>query len=667
MVTVWMAATMALSALMTFGAVGKANAQLVRTDDWAITEFVDESGQGREDIGKTAAEAVNRELQGLLREQAEDSEVRGNEQVAQTLQRFGYLPSRLTMQNIVRMGKELGVRYVVTGKVMNYRFEESEGLKRAQVILYLVKNDVASGLPVAGASVYGLSGYRTGSSDENSLVAEALSDGASRAIGELSGRTLPAATVLNTSGNDRVLINRGDRAGFKKGMSVVVVRGDELVARATVTEVLAGNAYISAKDVIKGIRPGDKASVIYDVPAPTGKFIEGSSAPQPTARRSGNNNASWVTLLIVLAILGFLFANGAGGSTSLANDLRAEAIVLPNDSPGVRISWSRDALLRGNNEGPFNWQVYRNDDQTTPVAVTQGPNSTVIDDFTGSGNNLGSNFYQSEDFGTTQGGECPGLPGSTALTLNPLTPGEPYSYSLEVVYRVSSLSIPSPGSTGGGGTTGGGGLTTGGGTTTGGTTGGGLTTGGGTTTGGTTGGGTTTGGTTTGGGTTGTGSSFCYFITPRQAVPGIATPLVRPELRSPAQGASVTTPIAFSASSVRGSVISIALEYVIQFSSDPLFPANRTITEAPFVDTTTPGGQAVTSPVIDATSYFPTSATLYWRVGVRNLADSPGPVPDSAGRRYVFSGVRSFTRSAGGSGTTGGGTTTGGPPPPPAP
>ena len=35
---------------------------------------------------------------------------------------------------------------------------------------------------------------------------------------------------------------------------------------------------------------------------------------------------------------------------------------------------------------------------------------------------------------------------------------------------------------------------------------------------------------------------------------------------------------------------------------------------------------------------------IFWRIGARNIADSPGPVPDGTGERYIFSDVRSFTR-----------------------
>ena len=56
-------------------------------------------------------------------------------------------------------------------------------------------------------------------------------------------------------------------------------------------------------------------------------------------------------------------------------------------------------------------------------------------------------------------------------------------------------------------------------------------------------------------------------------------------------------------------------------------------------------------------AYFPnanSTTVIYWRFGARNVADVPGPVPDSlTGEKYIFSTYRSFTL-------------TGTPPPPPS-
>ncbi|HXH60192.1 MAG TPA: hypothetical protein VNI20_02415, partial [Fimbriimonadaceae bacterium] len=137
---------------------------------------------------------------------------------------------------------------------------------------------------------------------------------------------------------------------------------------------------------------------------------------------------------------------------------------------------------------------------------------------------------------------------------------------------------------------------------------------------------------------------------------GIATPLVRTELRSPDPGQIVTTPITFQFASVRGSVQSVVIQYVIQLSTDPSFPGNsQTVTLTPFLDLVTQGGQTVSSPTIDTSTFFPGAPQVYWRVGARNIDDSPGPVPDASGQRYVFSGPSLFKRAGFPGGSPGGG------------
>jgi hypothetical protein len=106
------------------------------------------------------------------------------------------------------------------------------------------------------------------------------------------------------------------------------------------------------------------------------------------------------------------------------------------------------------------------------------------------------------------------------------------------------------------------------------------------------------------------------------------------------------TPVPFQFTSVRGPVLSVPLEYVVQFSTSLSFPAgSSTITSAPFIELSAAGGSSVSSPTIDTTTMFPGAMQVYWRVGVRNPEDKPGPVPDQTGKRYIFSAVRRFQRS----------------------
>ena len=158
-----------------------------------------------------------------------------------------------------------------------------------------------------------------------------------------------------------------------------------------------------------------------------------------------------------------------------------------------------------------------------------------------------------------------------------------------------------------------------------------------------------TNGTTTG---TTTATQVCYIRSDRTSSSGRATPLFPPSLGStppsnvPLQG---NQDFVF----VPGQNGNTArFEYILQISQSNAFTQNVTTNVATLSDGTTRFRS------VNVTNLFPNfTGTLWWRVGVRNLDDSPGPVPDQSGAPYIFGRIantnyRSFTRPAG-------------PPPPP--
>ena len=258
----------------------------------------------------------------------------------------------------------------------------------------------------------------------------------------------------------------------------------------------------------------------------------------------------------------------------------AQPMVTGADQPATLISWSRDGFIDPATQEPILWQVWRDDGSTTPIAVADGSRSNVVDDALGTNHPIGANGWR--DFGGITGGtECVDDPGPTDGDGVLLVPGTPYQYSVEVVYRESD---------GAGG--------------------------------------------------------FCYFKTGRRQAVGLATPLPRPELRSPDPGATVSMPITFQFTSVRGGVLSVQLTYVVQLSIDPSFPddADKTVTLPSFIELIAAGGQTVSSPTYDTSSFFPGANTIYWRVGAKNEADRPGPVADASGQRFIYSAVGMFVR-----------------------
>ncbi len=623
----------------TFWTMARASAQIDTLPTWAVVEFANLSGKGGK-YGKVAADAVAAELSKTNRYDIVPADT-----VDRTMKELGYTPPLTRPDELIRLGQSLQQRAssIVSGEVVDYRVNNSGNGKQASVVLRVLVRDVASGLSVNGAAVIASSSVRTGDATDETLINEAIAQAAFMAVGEIVSRTLPNATVLNTL-ERTALINQGTRSGFTVGQEVVVLRGREQVAQALVSDVEPDSAYVRVTRQTKGIQPGDKVRVVFTVPEAKG-FNSKNVAKIEKPRRQKNNN-NLVGLIIIVAILGFLLLNGHGSNNTLTSDVTAEALMLGDDTAAVQINWRTDAFAKGNQQR-FRWQIWRQDVSGAPVLVVDGANNSAIDDSRG----RQVTWY---DFGGLVGGSTCQFtaPPAVGPVAGPgVVAGTPYLYSLELVYKVNPLDLPDGGNTGStgsttGGTTGGSsGITTGGGTT-------GLTGGRGTggddnedavfyqQTTGTTG---TTGGTATAGGTT-----ECFFVSQRATAKGYATPLNRPNLRTPEDNALVdpNVPAVFTFTSVKGAVNSVRLEYALQFSDDPNFGPNRTATIVRFVDNTTQGG-TVSTPAVSRADLlrFPGAPVVYWRIGGKNLADVPGPIPIN-GERYIFSGFSRFRRPA---------------------
>lgn len=638
---------------LTFVSMTRAVAQIETLPLWAVVEFQNLSPKGGAEYGKVAAEAVNSELAKTNRYEMIPAET-----IARAETELGY-SGTLRPDQLIRLGQNIRATTIVSGQLVDYRIIEVGAGRQADVLLRIEVRDVASGLPINGAALKGSSAIKGGDVSDETLIKEAIGATAYEGVQQIISRTLPRATVLNTL-EKTALINRGARSGFQKDQEVIVTRGRDQVATASVTEVEPDAAVIQVVRSNRGIQPGDRVQVVFNVPPLLGftKKGEADTGGRKASPRRGNNSGL-ISVLIIIGIAAFLFGQGRGGGQDLITDVTAEALVLPDDTPAVRLSWRPDAFIKGNNQR-FQWQIYRSDVFGAPVMIAPGFATEAIDDarprtFT---------WYDFE--GIIGGAFCdnttPANP--TDQDATGVVPGTVYTYQIELIYSLSALDLPGTGT----GTTNGGGGTTG--LTTGGTTG--LTTGGTT-------GGLTTGGTGFGGGRnmvtvegiedevpfstggadmafgseevfalaqTGGGGDRCYFASTKVPTKGQATPFLRPALRSPVNNAVIATAPVFVFTSVRGPTQSVVIEYVLQLSDDPTFPKNRTImpAEGRFIDNSSPAGaQLSTSPVRDALTAFRGSEWIYWRIGARNINDNPGPVP-VGGERYIFSAPFRFRR-----------------------
>lgn len=133
----------------------------------------------------------------------------------------------------------------------------------------------------------------------------------------------------------------------------------------------------------------------------------------------------------------------------------------------------------------------------------------------------------------------------------------------------------------------------------------------------------------------------CFFKTGQAAAPGLATPLNQVTLIEPSNLVTdIGDTVLFSWTAVPG-----ANKYVVEISTTSNFSSANSIRvpnggrvetlQTPTVSTDGP---------ISISNIFSGTRTLYWRVGAANSGDNPGPVPDPAGERYIFSQPFQFDR-----------------------
>jgi hypothetical protein len=99
------------------------------------------------------------------------------------------------------------------------------------------------------------------------MQSQAIGDAAFQLVRTLNNYRLPEATVLITSENREVRLNRGSRDGIQAGQEFVVFRQGERIGRIRVTRVYGTESYAAITDIGRGIRPEDKARAVFPLSA----------------------------------------------------------------------------------------------------------------------------------------------------------------------------------------------------------------------------------------------------------------------------------------------------------------------------------------------------------------------------------------------------------------
>ncbi|MER3496101.1 MAG: hypothetical protein C4320_04430, partial [Armatimonadota bacterium] len=450
-------------------AARRADAQLQQNPVWAVADFRDLKAPGST-YGQAAGEAVSARLGRTGR-----YDILPRETVQRAVDGLGLVQPLTNTNNILRVGAELRANTIVGGDIVDYRVLSSAQGKQAYVSLRVTAYDVASGIPVNGATVSAQSTVRSGAVSDETLINDAIGAGAEASVKQIVEQTLPTGTVLNTFQRSAV-INQGSRSGFKTGQELIITRGRDQVATARVGDVQPSQSTITVVRSFKGLQPGDKVRVVFTPDNIVPGFDQSGNA-RVQRPRTGNNLSGILAVALVLGLLVVLGTGSNGSSQEVTDSFTAQATNDVAGGPTVRLNWQTNGFAKGNSQKQ-QWQIYRSPNENVPIIIVPGTQSSTIDS-PGSSQGRGSYSFNSTGF---NGQPC----NSNVITFgdgpvfNPgLELGRPYTYSIELVFALNQIDLPSQtGSSTGGGS---GGATTSSGTgatgttasTTGGTNGGG--------------------------------------------------------------------------------------------------------------------------------------------------------------------------------------------------
>lgn len=560
---------------VSFMTVGRAEAQIAQNPSWVVVEFVDRDNQ-KSPYGADAAQKVRDALANSPRA---DYVIETADTINRYIEELGLVAPVVEKTSLLRLAAHARAATLVTGELFSYHVEDVGGGRQAHVAMRVLVLDGASGLAVNGAVVErASSSVRSSSTEEGVLVNEALAAAADMAIAKIRTTSLPTATVLNTR-NDDALINRGSRDGFKPNMEVLILRGREQVAVGVIGDVEPDSASVRITRSDRGIQPGDKVRPIFDVPRLTGPR-NATAKPTTVKRRGSANVGPMITMALVLGLLVFALSGSNANRVDAAQDVSVRPMVDQSDGvQGNFVKWRLDFFFRST-QNNVQWQLWRNDIQNVPVKVTEGQNTQIIDKLGETGNIQWDNFNGNFSSSTCHHANRP----TASAQRNDPVPGRQYTYQVALIYRIAGQDLPEA-----------------------------------------------------------SREDWCYFTTQKTSANGMATVYAPVRLISPAPDQVLTTFTTFTFSSVMNPSFPTQVQYVLQLSDNALF-RGRVWTSDPIESSATTNRSIVLKPRSAGDTFqkflsdnFGSVDTIYWRIGVRNKADSPGPVADpDTGVPYLF-------------------------------
>jgi hypothetical protein len=565
-------------------------AQQVSGPTWAVLDFYDRTGRVSDGLKAVAADAVRNELEKINEkrgiEESKQYELVERETLERAYRDLDLVKPVMQKESLLRLGSEVNATSVVTGDILNWRVVKDGPGKHAEVLLKVEVLDVASGVVVNGTAFIAISTARPADTADDTLLEDALRAGAFQAISTITGKEPPHAAVLNTY-EHTALINAGERAGFKPGQQVIVLRGREQVADAVVSDTDPDEATITTKHVYRGVQPGDKVRVVFTPPDISSDFPKTGTDVMTIHHRPQGANSGLLTALAVIGLIVAVVATGEGTGTMASVTAQASPNGPATTGYGaILVSWTPDWISKGADRR-MEFDLWRGDiGYAYPVQAVPGSQLSYLD--------IGEAAVDAFEWTSTPTITSPG--GITcantsqtyteSVVIGQPVIGKPYSYSVSLIYRLMGIELP-----------------------------------------------------------TATTDAWCYFSTGLTAAKGTATPYTQTTLLSPSNGSSLSGPVTFEFTA-QGSALypSVIAQYVVEISNSITFPTSSTMIIST-QQSTAISGTTLTAGPINLAGVYSGSNTIYWRVGVKNIADNPGPVKDSlTGERYIFSTPYSLVR-----------------------
>lgn len=184
-------------------------------------------------------------------------------QVEQGIRDLNIVGPTLTKTTLLRLGQSLGVDYIAVGSLNDVATAKSGERRASLSVLFL---DTVTGEWANGASATGTipaASVQTEPTQSDAQTVQALGDAAFSAVQTLNTFQLPQATVLIIDRNDTVRINGGARNGIRPGQEYVILRGNDRVGKIRIVSVDAQDARAHIIDSGKGIRPEDRARLVF--------------------------------------------------------------------------------------------------------------------------------------------------------------------------------------------------------------------------------------------------------------------------------------------------------------------------------------------------------------------------------------------------------------------